>query len=90
MSYLKPILNGKGYDFKEPVVGDEKRMDLVITYKKKRYVIELKIWHGDKYHQKGLQQLSDYLDIYGLNEGYLVIYDFNKNKEYCSNSPCII
>jgi len=34
------------------------------------------------YHQQGLQQLSDYLDLYGLSEGYLLIYDFNKNKVY--------
>jgi len=26
--------------------------------------------------------LSDYLDIYGLTEGYLLIYDFNKGKTY--------
>jgi hypothetical protein len=45
-------------------------------------VIELKRWYGDKYHQQGLQQLSDYLDIYSLKNGYLLIYDFNKNKRY--------
>ena len=57
-------------------------MDLVITYNDKRYVIELKIWHGDKYHQKGLQQLSDYLDIYSLKKGFLLIFNFNKNKQF--------
>ncbi len=82
LAYLKPILNGRGFEFKEPVVGDERRMDIVITYQNKRYVIELKRWYGDKYHQRGLQQLSDYLDIYGLKEGYLLIYDFNKGKRY--------
>jgi len=82
LSFLRPILNGKGFDFKEPNVGDERRMDIVITHKNKRVVLELKIWRGDKYHQAGLKQLSDYLDIYGLKEGYLLIYDFNKGKVY--------
>jgi len=82
LSFLKPIINGKGFDFKEPNVGDERRMDIVITHQNKRVVLELKIWRGDRYHQAGLQQLSDYLDIYGLTEGYLLIYDFNKGKTY--------
>jgi hypothetical protein len=82
LAFLKPIMNGKGFEFKEPTVASERRMDLVITYQDKRYVIELKRWYGEKYHQEGLQQLSDYLDIYSLKKGYLLIYDFNKGKSY--------
>ncbi|MEK8015412.1 MAG: AAA-like domain-containing protein [Candidatus Parabeggiatoa sp.] len=82
LAFLKPILNGRGFEFKEPVVADERRMDIVITYQDKRYVIELKRWYGEKYHQEGLQQLNDYLDIYSLKKGYLLIYDFNKGKSY--------
>jgi hypothetical protein len=33
LAFLKPILNGRGFEFKEPVVADERRMDIVITYK---------------------------------------------------------
>ncbi|MCP4106048.1 MAG: AAA family ATPase [Desulfobacteraceae bacterium] len=82
LSYLRPIINGRGFDFKEPNVSEERRMDIVITYRHQRHVIELKIWHGPKYHQEGLKQLSGYLDTYSLKEGYLLIYDFNKSKEY--------
>ena len=82
LAFLKPILNGRGFEFKEPVVDDERRMDIVITCQNQRDVIELKRWYGEKYHQKGLQQLSDYLDIYSLKRGYLLIYDFNKSKTY--------
>jgi hypothetical protein len=74
--------NGRGFDFKEPNVSDERRMDIVITYREQRHVIELKIWRGPKYHQQGLKQLSDYLDSYSLKTGYLLIYDFNQNKAY--------
>lgn len=82
LAFLKPIINGKGFEFKEPVVAEERRMDIVITYGPHRYVIELKIWRGSKYHQEGLRQLSEYLDMYSLKEGYLLIYDFTKGKAY--------
>jgi hypothetical protein len=84
MYNLKPILNGEGFDFKEPVIGDERRTDLVVTFNRKRYVIELKRWEGEKAHQAGLDQLSEYLDLYSLKEGYLLIFDFRKNKTYKS------
>jgi hypothetical protein len=82
LSFLRPVINGKGFEFKEPNVSDERRMDLVITLKNRRYVLELKRWYGPKAHQEGLEQLGGYLETYSLNEGYLLIYDFRKNKEY--------
>ncbi|MCP4755666.1 MAG: AAA family ATPase, partial [Proteobacteria bacterium] len=82
LSYLRPIINGRGFDFKEPNVSHERRMDVVVTYRNQRHVIELKIWRGPKYHKEGLKQLSDYLDAYSLEDGYLLIYDFSKYKEY--------
>ena len=82
LSFLRPILNGKGFDFKEPVIGEERRIDIVITYLNRRYVIELKRWRGKKYHEAGLQQLSDYLDTYAIKKGYLLIFDFRKTKTY--------
>ncbi len=82
LSFLKPIINGQGFDFKEPNVAAERRMDIVISWKKRRYVLEIKRWEGEAYHQKGLQQLSDYLDTYSLKKGYLLIFDFRKKKKY--------
>ncbi len=82
MSFLRPIINGKGFLFKENVTAEDRKMDLVITYNDKRYVIELKIWYGEKYLSDGIEQLCDYLDSYGLNEGYMLIYNFNKNKKF--------
>jgi hypothetical protein len=82
MSFLKPIINGRGFMWKEPVVGDERRMDLVVTFgQDQKEVLELKLWRGEAYHQAGLQQLSDYLDFHGLKRGYLLIFDFRKGKE---------
>ncbi|OGV45542.1 MAG: hypothetical protein A2017_12055 [Lentisphaerae bacterium GWF2_44_16] len=87
MSFMRPLINGKGFMWKEPVVGNERRMDIVITYgSNQKEVIELKIWRGEEYHQDGLKQLSEYLDFQKLQNGFLLIFDFNKNKQYKSES----
>jgi hypothetical protein len=44
LSFIKPIINGSGFDFKEPQISDERRLDVVITYLQHKYVAELKIW----------------------------------------------
>ena len=82
LAFIKPIINGVGFDFKEVQVSEEKRLDVVITYNKFKYIIELKIWRGLKYHENGITQLYDYLDINELSTGYLLIFNFNKNKEF--------
>lgn len=84
LAFIKPIINGKGFDFKEVQTSQEKRLDVVVTYLDKKYIIELKVWRGEKYHQKGLEQLVDYLDKQSVDKGYLFSFNFNQNKEYRS------
>jgi hypothetical protein len=80
LAFLSPIINGVGFAFKEVQGGEEKRFDIVITYEKKVYILELKIWHGEEYNNKGLQKLGEYLEQYNIDEGYLLIFDFRKKK----------
>ncbi|OAA83193.1 AAA-like domain-containing protein [Clostridium ljungdahlii] len=80
LAFISPIINGTGFAFKEVRGGEEKRFDIVITYNKRMYILELKIWRGEEYHKKGLLQLGEYLEQYGLNEGYLLVFDFRKSK----------
>ena len=80
LAFISPIINGTGFAFKEVQGGEERRFDIVITYNKKMYILELKKWNGEAYHKKGLIQLGEYLDQYGLDEGYLLIFDFRKVK----------
>lgn len=82
LAFIKPIINGTGFEFKEVQVSEEKRLDVVITYNEFKYIIEMKIWRGAKYHEEGRRQLCDYLDIHNLNDGYLLIFNFNENKEF--------
>ncbi len=82
LAFLKPILNGHGHAFKEPQISEEKRLDILITYYQHQYVIELKLWRGQKAHEDGLDQLADYLDRLGLDEGFLLIFDPRVKKEW--------
>jgi hypothetical protein len=40
------------------------------------------MYSGEKYLSDGIEQLCNYLDSYNLNEGYMLIYNFNKNKKF--------
>jgi len=82
IAFFKPIINGKGFYFVESHTGFEQRQDVVITFGNNKYIIELKIWRGKDYHQKGMKQLEGYLSLENVDKGYLVIYDKNENKEY--------
>jgi hypothetical protein len=81
LAFIKPIINGRGYDFKEVQISEEKRLDVVIVFDQRKYIVELKLWRGEQAHQKGLQQLHDYLDWTGLDTGYLIIFDFTQKKK---------
>ncbi|MCK4762286.1 MAG: AAA family ATPase [Candidatus Aminicenantes bacterium] len=78
LAFLRPIINGRGFDFKEVQISEEKRLDIVITMSNKKYIIELKVWRGEAYHQKGIEQLCDYLDRQNEKQGYLLIYDLRR------------
>ncbi len=82
LAFLQPILNGKGYAFKEPELSEERRLDIAITFSNHKYVVELKIWHGKELHKKGLTQLAGYMERQHLDTGYLVIFDHSEVKNW--------
>lgn len=56
-------------------------MDVVIYYHGEQHIIEMKVWRGNAYNERGEKQLSDYLDYFHLNKGYMLSFNFNKKKE---------
>jgi hypothetical protein len=80
LCFLKPIINGTGFYYVEPETRNGGRMDIVVTFGGEEFVIELKIWRGEKYEVEGKVQLAEYLKTRNLNEGYLVTFSFLKNK----------
>jgi hypothetical protein len=79
--FIRPVINGTGNYYIETRTRDDKRMDLVIDYLGERHVVELKIWRGQAYHEKGEHQLAGYLESYHLDTGYMLTYSFNKGKK---------
>ncbi len=75
LAFLRPIINGKGFDFKEVQISEEMRLDVVITFGAKKHIVELKKWYGEKAHQHGLTQLADYLERQNMEQGYLIVFD---------------
>ncbi len=78
--YLKPIINGVGNYYLEAQTRDMRRTDVVVDYLGEQFVIELKIWHGSEYNERGEKQLTDYLDYFRLQKGYMLSFNFNQNK----------
>ncbi len=81
MLFLKPIINGVGNSYVEAETRNHERMDLVIDYHGEQSIIELKIWRGNAYHERGEEQLSNYLEYFHLKKGYMLNFCFNKKKE---------
>ena len=79
--YLKPIINGTGNYYIEAQTRDQKRTDVIVDYLGKQYIIELKIWRGERYNSDGEKQITDYLNYFGLDVGYMLSFNFNKRKD---------
>ena len=81
LAFLKPIINGTGHYVVEPETRDTTRMDIVIFYGNKEYILELKIWHGPKRFSESLNQLADYMENRVQTEGWLLTFCFQEGKE---------
>ena len=79
--YLKPIINGTGNYYIESRTRNMGRTDIIVDYLGKQYIIEMKIWHGNEYNERGEKQLVSYLEDYHQKTGYMVSFNFNKNKK---------
>lgn len=78
--YLKPIINGTGNYYIEAETRDLRRTDVIVDYRGEQFIVEMKIWHGNEYNERGEQQLAEYLDYYHKDKGYMLSFNFNKNK----------
>ena len=79
--YLKPIINGTGNYYLEAQTRDQGRTDVVVDYRGEQFVVEMKIWRGNEYNERGEEQLAGYLDYFGLKKGYMLSFNFNRKKQ---------
>lgn len=57
------------------------RIDLLIIHNKRKYIVETKIWEGERYYESGKRQLVEYLKSEKSDEGYYVVFDHRRNPE---------
>lgn len=53
---------------------------MVVDYRGEQFVVELKIWYGNEYNERGEKQLLGYLDYFHQKIGYMLSFNFNKKK----------
>lgn len=81
MLYLKPIINGTGNYYVESRTRNQERTDLIIDYHGAQFIVEMKVWRGRAYNERGEEQLLGYLEQYHLKKGYMLSFNFNKKKK---------
>ena len=83
LTYLQPLIIGRGFYHIEAQTRNTKRMDIVVDYGTDQFIIELKLWKGDSRHNEDYTQLLSYMSSKGASDGYLLTFDFRleKNRE---------
>lgn len=79
--FLKPVINGAGNYYIEAQTRNQTRTDVIVDYQGQKYVIELKIWRGERYNAEGEKQICEYLEYWNLNTGYMLSFNFNQKKK---------
>ncbi|MDR3135269.1 MAG: AAA-like domain-containing protein [Deltaproteobacteria bacterium] len=77
LAYLQKIVNSGAIVDRQYAEG-RGAVDISVKYKGREYLIEVKLEYS--YNKESLSQLANYLDIAGEKEGWLVVFDRNKNK----------
>ena len=81
LAYLDEFVKRIGAVMHIEVQTGRGRMDLLITHNQQKYVVETKIWRGNRRYQVGKQQLAAYLKLEGATEGYYVVFDHRQEPE---------
>ena len=80
MAFLQRLINGGGIVSREYAL-DSQKVDLFISWKTQRFVLELKILYNKKTLENGLIQVSDYINKSGA-EGHLILFDRDSKKSW--------
>ena len=72
--YLKLVINGTGNYYIEAQTRNMERTDVIVDYNREQFIIEMKIWRGNAYNERGGKQLKDYLSYYHLDKGYMLSF----------------
>ena len=51
------------------------RIDLMVNHRNRKYIVETKVWQGEKSYRAGKEQLVTYLKVEGAVAGYYIVFD---------------
>ena len=57
------------------------RMDLLIIHNSRKYIVETKIWEGERRYSSGKTQLAAYVTLEAVDSGYYVVFDHRQQPE---------
>ena len=88
-AYLDHFVRIVGADMFLEVQTGRGRIDLLLLYNQRKYIVETKIWEGDRYYQAGKAQLAAYLKLEDVQEGYYVVFDHRQHPEQRAETETI-
>ena len=80
MAFFQRVTNGKGRIEREMALGS-RRLDLCVEFRGHRYAVEVKTAKNFA-GENSYRQLAGYLDSLGLPEGWMAIFDDDKEKPW--------
>jgi len=81
LAYLDLFVRKIGAHLYPEVPTGRGRMDIIILYHAQKYIVETKLWRGEKRYQSGKRQLAAYLDKERVQRGYYIVFDRSKEAE---------
>ena len=80
-AYLQQFVQIVGGTMYLEVQTGRGRIDILILYHQKKYIVETKIWGGDMRYEAGKAQLAAYVKLEAAAAGYYVVFDHRKEPE---------
>jgi len=80
-AYLEHFVRVVGGMMYLEVQSGRGRMDILIIYDQKKYIVETKIWGGNMRYEAGKAQLATYVKLEAAAAGYYVVFDHRKDPE---------
>ena len=81
LAYLDQFVKDIGGFMHIEVQTGRGRMDIIVTHNQQKYIIETKIWRGERRYQAGKRQLAAYLRVEGVTEGDYIVFDHREKPE---------
>ena len=80
IGYLDMFVRQIGADIYPEVPTGRGRMNIILLFLGRKYIIETKLFYGEKRYQAGKKQLAEYLKSEQVGEGYYIVFDYRSQK----------